>query len=170
MITVIDTYKSRARPVDRPAIEEEVVAESLEAEFIEEVAQDSPTGLAGQVPGDDSFEDGMMTPSVVVSTEDAVVAVKELEVEGPAAAEFVEGAQALVATVEIAEPPAPYAAESEEADTDEVIASLPAAPTIRPTGVGNSWTMLEELEAKVAMLRYETQATKKKRLVSATRP
>ena len=52
---------------------------------------------------------------------------------------------------------------------DELIAALPPAAITRPMRARNSWAMIEELEAKVVMLRYETKATKKK-LVSATWP
>jgi len=59
--------------------------------------------------------------------------------------------------MEIAGPPDPWDQEFEEVDADDVIAAIPAVPITRPLGVRDSWAMLEELEAKIVLLRFETQ-------------
>jgi hypothetical protein len=96
-------------------------------------------------------------PSIVVPSEDTVAVFEEFEGDDPAADEFVEEPQVVAATLEIVGPPAPSDLEFEEVDADDVIAALPAVPITQPMGVADSWAMLEELEAKVALLRYETQ-------------
>ena len=168
-LVVIDADKNCSRPVDRPTVDEEVVAGASDEESIGEVVQDPPTGTAAQVPADDPYAVGMMMPAVVESSKDAFAGFEEFKVEERTAAGLVEKAQAVATTFGIAEPLTLFDPDVEEVDADEVIASLPAAPTIRPTGLTHSWAMLEELEAKVAMLRDETQAIRRK-LVSVTWP
>lgn len=146
MLTVIDANKSWVRPVDRPT-----------------AAPPSSVGSS------DPCEEELIAPSVVVSTEHAVAAFEEFEYEEPVALVFFQEAQTTVETAEIAEPPVPCAAESEEIAAHERVAALPPATPIRSMKARNSWTMIEELEAKVVKLRDETKATKKK-LVSATWP
>jgi hypothetical protein len=164
-----DTHKDCDPPIDRPTVDDEVVEKTSDEDFaerpsdeeiVEEISLDSPTADAAQVLADAPCEEEMIMPSIVVPSEDAVAVFEEIEGDEPAADEFVEEPQVVAATMEIAGPPAPSDLVFEEVDADEVIAALTADPITQPLGVRDSWAMLEELEDKVALLRYETQVAR----------
>ncbi len=154
---------------DRPIVDDVVVektsdedfAERLSVEeFVEEISLDSPSAAAAQLLADAPCEEVMMMPSIVVPIEDAVAVIEEFEGDESAAAEFVEKPPIIAGTIEIAGPPDPCDLEIEEVDADDVIAELTVDPITQPVGVRDSWAMLEELEAKIVMLRGETQAAR----------
>jgi len=172
-----DAHKDCDPPADRPMVDDEVVEQRsgegfadrpTPGEFVEGESVDSkPAAVAHvqvQVPG----EDELLMPSNIWPTDDAVAATGEFEGDVPAAAEFVE--EPLVGAGTTSEPQAQARGlEGREAqarrlrsgfgqvDADEVIATPPPIAITDPIGIRDSWAMLEELEEKVALLRYETQ-------------
>ena len=164
-----DAHKDCDSPIDRPIVDDVVVektsdedlAERLsDEEFVEEISLDSPSAAAAQLLADAPCEEEMMMPSIVVPTEDAVAVIEEFEGDESAAVEFIEEPLVVAGTMEIAGPPDPCDLEIEEVDADDVIAELTVDPITQPVGVRDSWAMLEELEAKIVMLRCETQAAR----------
>jgi len=176
---IIDSQTNLTAPTESPASDsaslagssddEEGIVEAPGAEFIDESPENSVRPGVGQVAAAETSEEDSIMPGVVIATEDAVAVFDEFEYDEPVAAEFAEEAPAVAVTVESAEPPLPCDVESEEADVDDRIAALPPVPITQPIRARNSWTMIKELEDKVAMLRSESQASKKK-LVSVTWP
>lgn len=174
ILAVLDTevHQDCDPPIDRPGVDDDVVvgkaAEDVaerpsDEEFVEEIPLDSPTAAAAQGLADAPCEEEMMLPSIVVPIEEAVAGFEEIEGDEPAAVEFIEGPPVVAttaATTEIAGPPDPCDLEFEEVDADDVIVAIPADPITQPLGVRDSWAMLEDLEAKIVMLRCETQAAR----------
>ena len=164
-----DAYKDCDPPIDPPTVEGEVVEEApyddfaesfSNGEFIEEIPPDSPSATSGQVLVDAPCEEDMLMPSIVEPAEEAVAALQEIKGDESAAVEFFEGPLVIVADMEIEGPPAPDFFEFEEVDADDVIVAVPPDPITQPLGFRDSWAMLEELEAKIVMLRYETQVAR----------
>lgn len=164
-----DAHKDCDPPIDRPTVDDVVVEKTSDEdfaerpsdeEFVEEISPDSPTAAAAQGLADAPCEEEMKMPSIDVPTEDAVVVFEEFEGDEPTAVEFVDESQVVAGTMEIAGPPDPCDLELEEVDADDVIAELTVDPITQPVGVRDSWAMLEDLEAKVSLLRYETQVAR----------
>jgi len=146
-----------------------VLAEARVAE--EEV--DAEAEAAAQFLADDPCEEEMTTsavppvsaaakyrPTIVVPTEYAVAVFEEGDGDEPAAAEWIEEPSVAALTMETSESPDPCDLEFEEVDADDVIAELTVDPITLRVVVRDSWAMLEELEAKIVTLRYETQVAK----------
>lgn len=164
-----DAHEDCDPPVDRPLVDDIVVEKTSDEDFaerpseedsVEVISLDLPTVPAAQILADAPCEEEVMMPSIVVPTEEAVAVFEKFEGDEPAAAEFIEGPLAAAGTMGIAGPPAPYDLEIEEVDADDVIAELTVDPITQPAGVRDSWATLEDLEAKIVMLRCETQAAR----------
>ncbi len=146
MLAIIDGNAGGNGDLD---IETPVAAE----EFVEETEHDSPAFAATRGPADLSFEEQTAWPSAPLASEEPAEVVEDEPLFGPTAAP-----EPGLAAGDANEQPAPCDPESDQADADEVIAALSVEPMTAPTALRDSWAMVEELEAKVAMLRSEIQA------------
>jgi hypothetical protein len=122
-------------------------------EFVEEPEHDSPAVAAAQAVVDLPFGEQAAWPADPLTSEETAVVVEEEPFFGPTPAP-----EPILAAADANEQPAPCDPESDQADADEVIAALSVEPMTAPTALRDSWAMVEELEAKVAMLHSEIQA------------
>ena len=164
-----DTHEDLDPPIDRRTENDEAIEKRSdkdtggtlsEEESVENSSLDLPSVTSGQVRADVPCEDEMMVPSIAVPTEDAVVVFEEFGNDESAPAEFFEAPLVVAGAMEMAGPPDPCDLEFDEVDADDVIAELTVDPITRPAGVRDSWAMLEELEAKIVMLRRETRTAR----------
>ncbi len=133
-----------------PDTETPVAAE----ESVEETEHDSPAVAA--TPGSAVLpldEEDAAQPLAPVATEETAEVFEEEHLVGPPVAD-----EPILAAGPTNEQPAPCDPGSDQADADEVIAALSVEPMTAPTALRDSWAMVEELEAKVAMLRFEVRA------------
>ena len=122
-------------------------------EFVEETEHDSPAVAATWGLADLPFEEQTAWPAAPLASEETAEVSEEEPLFGPTAA-----SEPVLAAGDANEQPAPCDPESDQADADEVIAAFSVEPTTAPTALRDSWAMVEELEAKVAMLRSEIPA------------
>ncbi len=146
MLAIIDGNAGRNSDLD---IETPVAAE----EFVEETEHHSPAVAATWGLADLLFDEQTAWPSSPLVSEGTAEVVEEEPLFGPTAAP-----EPLLAAGNANEQLAPCDPESDQADADEVIAALSVEPMTAPTALRDSWAMVEELEAKVAMLRSEFPA------------
>jgi len=147
MLAIIDGNAGGNSDVD---IETPVAAE----EFVEETKHDSPAVAATPAPADlPFFEEPTVWPAAPLASEETAELVEEEPLFGPTATP-----EPVLAAADANEQPEPCDPESDQADADEVIAASSVEPMTAPTALRDSWAMVEELEAKVAMLRSEIQA------------
>jgi len=154
-----DAHTDDDSSIDRPIVGDEVVQKTSKDVFVEETSLESPTAGAVQESVNAPCVEEMMILSIDAPTEYAAAEVEELAGDEPDAVAFLEEPQVVATTMESMESPAPCDTDLVEVDADEVIAALPTAPIGQTMDSKDSWTMLEELEARVAMLRLEVQAT-----------
>ncbi len=114
----------------------------------------------GRDSADEPCDEEIMMPSVMPAEDNTVTLAEPVEAERSADAdeESDRHHEDFDAVADLAGPPAPCDSESEEVDADDVIAALPSDPNTEPMGLGDSWVMLDELESKVALLWFETEA------------
>ncbi len=164
-----DAVKDSDPPIDRASVgddvtewkaDDDLAGRPVIGEFIEESSLDLPTTAAADGLADAPCQEESMMPSMVVPLEEAVAVFGEIEGDEPPAVDFVEEPQMIAATEEFVGPPDPCDPEFEEVDADDVIVATPVEPITRPVGIRDSWAMLEELEGKIAMLQFETQAAR----------
>ncbi|MFH1108949.1 MAG: tetratricopeptide repeat protein [Planctomycetota bacterium] len=146
LLAIIDGNAGRNSDLD---IEIPVAAE----EFVEETEHDSSAVAATPGPADLPFEEQTAWPADPLASEETAEVVEEEPFFGPTAAP-----EPVLAVGDANDQLAPCDPESDQADADEVIAALSVEPMTAPTALGDSWAMVEELEAKVAMLRSEISA------------
>ncbi len=164
----VDAQKVSDPPIDRPVMDDangrmrsqEVFIEVQPAERpVEKASLGSPTAGAIQEKSNDAVVEEKLILPIDAPTVHAAAETEELRGDTVDAVAIIEEPLVDSMTLEPAESPAPCDAELVEIDADEVIVALPSAPTGQTLDARESLTMLEELEAKIAMLRLEVQAT-----------